>query len=420
MLLIYNILSLTALIVYLPWLLFKKGPEDRFVYLSERLGMSRYTNADIWVHAVSVGEGIAALPFMRALKKEFPEIKIVFSTTTYTGQKIARENFHGADRIMYMPWDTGFCIKRVVRALSPKIFITVETELWPVLFKAVKSAGANVILLNGRLSLRSYRGYALIRFFMRKVLSGVDFLYMQGKGDVERVISLGAKPEKVGLMGNFKFDVSSNKAQDASISIDSFGGRVMVAGSTHKGEEEIILDAYEIIRKNIKDFKLVLAPRHPERFLDAEEMLKKRNIHFIRRSDIKQGSGTRGQGPVPGVILLDTIGELFQIFSKADVVFVGGSLVPLGGHNILEPAYWGRPVVFGPYMDNFPVASEFLSEGAALMAKNSAEIASAVAGILGDTGKAQEMGRKAKAIVDRNTGAVEKAFDLVRSFIGTV
>lgn len=426
MVLLYNLLSAISLVVYLPWLLFKKGPENRLTYLSERLGISKYTDADIWIHAVSVGEVIACLPFLKALKKEFTQIKIVFSTTTYTGQKIALEKFPEANRIMYMPWDTGLCIKRVVKLLRPKIFITIETELWPVLFQTLKKTGSYIILLNGRLSLESFSGYRRIRSFMQKVLSHVDYFYMQGKGDAERIISLGAKPERVGLMGNFKFDVDFHKSRNFATWIDRLEGTTIVAGSTHKGEEEIILNAYEVIKKGISDLKLILAPRHPERFDEVEEILKKRGLNFIRRSEIKQGLGFRGQGSAttynrqqPDIILLDTIGELPQIFSKATVAFIGGSLLPFGGHNILEPAYWGKPIVFGPHMDNFPVASEFLRKDAALVVKDSRDIATAIKDLLKNTGKAKQMGQKAKAIIDSNTGAVEKALNLVRSFLGT-
>ncbi len=426
MLLLYNLLSVIFLAVYSPWLLFKKGPENRLTYLSERLGISKYTNADIWIHAVSVGEVIACLPFLRTLKKEFPEIKIVFSTTTYTGQKIAREKFSNADRIMYMPWDTWLSINKAVKMIRPKIFLTIETELWPTLFTVLKNTGSNIILLNGRLSLESFRGYRRIRPFMRKVLSHVDYFYMQDKGDAERIILLGAEPERVGLMGNFKFDVDFPKSYDSAVWINRLDGKVLVAGSTHKGEEEIILNAYEIIKKSISDLKLIIAPRHPERFIEVEERLKKSKFNFIRRSEINQESGVSSQwsavtdnGQQPDIILLDTIGELSQVFSKATVAFIGGSLLPFGGHNILEPAYWGKPIVFGPYMDNFPVASEFLREDAAIMVKDSKDMATTVKNLLEHAEKAKQMGQKAKTIIDSNTGAVEKALNLVRSFLGT-
>ncbi|MEE8329238.1 MAG: 3-deoxy-D-manno-octulosonic acid transferase [Thermodesulfovibrionia bacterium] len=422
---IYNLLSFISLIAYLPWILLKKGPENRLAYVIERFGISTYANADIWIHAVSVGETIACLPFMSALKKEFPEIKILFSTTTYTGQKIVREKSSNADRVMYMPWDTRVCVTRAVKTAKPKIFITIETELWPALFRALKNEGSKIIILNGRLSNKSYRGYRRIRPFMQKVLSYVDYCYMQSKDDAYRIMSIGAQPERVGVMGNFKFDVDLHKSHNSSVWMNRINGKILVAGSTHRGEEEIILNAYEIIKKSMSDLKLILAPRHPERFSEVEEILKKRGLNYIRRSEIKRTQMMdNGQQKTtgrlsPDIILLDTIGELSQVFSKAAVVFIGGSLVPVGGHNILEPAYWGKPIVFGPHMENFPVASEFLREDAALMLKDSKGITTAIKDLLKDNKKAEQMGQKAKAIIDSNTGAVEKALNLVRSFLGT-
>lgn len=424
---IYNLLSFISLIAYLPWILLKKGPENRLAYVIERFGISTYTNVDIWIHAVSVGEATACLPFLSALKKEFPEIKILFSTTTYTGQKIVREKSSDAERVMYMPWDTRVCVTRAVKTAKPKIFITIETELWPALFRTLKNEGSRIIILNGRLSHKSFRGYRHIRPFMQKVLSYVDYCCMQSKEDAYRIISIGAQPERVGVMGNFKFDVDLHKSHNSSDWMNRINGKILVAGSTHRGEEEIILNAYEIIKKSMSDLKLILAPRHPERFSEVEEILKRKRFNFIRRSELPipgrydpfPGSQSTGDGQQADVILLDTIGELSQIFSKAAVVFIGGSLVPAGGHNILEPAYWGKPVVFGPHMENFPVASEFLREGAALMLKGSKDITAAIKDLLKDNKKAEQMGQKAKAIVDSNTGAVEKALSLVRSFLGT-
>lgn len=429
MFLIYNLLSLISLIVYLPWLLFKKGPENRLIYLSERLGISKYTNADIWIHAVSVGEVIACLPFLKTLKKESSGLKIVFSTTTYTGQKIAGERFLRADRIMYMPWDTWLSVNRVVKMIRPKIFLTIETELWPALFRALKNNGSHIVLLNGRISSKSFKGYKCIRPLMKKVLSYVDFLYMQGKIDAERIITIGADEKKVGIMGNFKFDIELNKREPVHW-VDGAKGQILIAGSTHKGEEEIILDAYEVIKKNITDLKLILAPRHPERFKEVEEILEKRRLNYIRRSEINQESTVSGQWSIatgngqratvhsfPDIILLDTIGELSEIYSKATVALIGGSLLPFGGHNILEPAYWGIPIVFGPHMDNFPFSNEFLREGAALMVKDSRDIATAINDLLENPEKANQMGQKTKAIIDNNTGAVKKALDLVRGFL---
>ncbi len=430
--LVYNLLSTIALITYVPWLLFKKGPENKMTFISERLGMSDYTYTDIWIHAVSVGEVLASLPFLKNLKKEFPGKRLVLSTTTYTGQKIARERFPEADRIMYMPLDTGLCIRRAVNLLRPKIFITVETELWPMLFHSLKKADSLIIILNGRISNDSFTGYKKIKFFMKKVLENVDYLYMQGKSDAEKIISLGAAENKVGVMGNFKFDIEFDSAAPLNW-LENIKGNILLAASTHKGEEEIILDAYDLIKKNIHDLKLILAPRHPERFDEVAGILNKRGLSYIKRSEIKQLSDTTDverritddgrrttDNEFPDIILLDSMGELSRVFSKITIALIGGSLVPLGGHNILEPAFWSKPILFGPHMDNFPIAEEFLERSAALRVESSKDISETVIELLIDNEKALNMGVNARAIIDKNTGAVKKAIETVRGFVGTV
>lgn len=426
MLLLYNLLSTISLLIYLPWLLLKKGSADKAQFLNERLGLSTYSKTDIWVHAVSVGETIACLPFLKALKREFPGKKILFSTTTYTGQQIAREKFPEADRIMYMPWDAGLCVNKAVNSLRPEVFITIETELWPVLFNSLKKSGSHILLLNGRLSPKSFKGYNVSRFFMKEVLSYADFLYMQTKGDAERIVALGAQEEKVGIMGNFKFDIEFDKKASLAWR-DIINGRIFLAGSTHKGEDEIILDAYELIKgvrgqrsegkEKTSDIKLIIAPRHPERFSEVEKLLKERSMNFIRRSEIQKAGNNKAAEA--DVILLDTIGELSELFSNAAITFIGGSLLPFGGHNILEPAYWGNPIIFGPHMENFPIAEEFLNRSAALEVKNAKEIAATVVELIQRPEKAKLMGENAKTILDENKGAVKKALKLVRGYLGS-
>ncbi|MBI4682253.1 MAG: 3-deoxy-D-manno-octulosonic acid transferase [Nitrospirae bacterium] len=417
---LYNLISIIGFFLYLPRLLLKKGPEDRCTFIKERLGLSDYQKMDIWVHAVSVGETLACIPFLKKLKKDFPDKKVVLTTTTYTGQKIARDKFPEADRIMYMPLDTVFCVKKAVNLLRPEIFITVETELWPALFQALKAAGSRIIILNGRISNDSYKGYKKISVFMKKLLSRVDFFYMQDKGDAERIMDIGADRHKVSVMGNFKFDIDFKETAPPQW-LTGINNKILLAASTHKGEEEIILDAYNSIRNKIHGIKLILAPRHPERFNEAEEIIGKSGIGYIRRSEISQRSVENNHElqAFPDIILLDTIGELSSVFSKASVAFIGGSLVPVGGHNIMEPAYWSKPIIFGPHMENFPIAREFLDNNAAVRVDNSADITETVIELLTNSEKAVNMGRSARSIVDKNTGAVKKAIELIRSYIGT-
>jgi len=427
MLQLYNLLSLIGIVFYSPWIFFKKGPEDKPAFIRERFGLAGYERADIWVHAVSVGEVLASIPFLKALKQNFPSRKIVLSTTTYTGQKIARNGFPEADRIMYMPVDALLCTKRVVALLKPRLFITVETELWPGLFQSLKQHGSRIIILNGRISKESYRGYLKVRYFMKQLLSYVDFLYMQGEGDAKRITEIGAEPHKVGVMGNFKFDIAFDNAAPLPW-LEKVTGAILLAASTHRGEEESVLDAYGMIKKTVTDLKLVIAPRHPQRFEEVAEILRKRGLPFIKRSEMqvsKDGVGSTDNGNrragngEPAVILLDTMGELPRVFSKCSIAFIGGSLVPHGGHNILEPAYWGKPMIFGPHMSNFPFAEEFIEKSAALRVMNPHDIADAVTDLLNNPEKADAMGRNARTIINDNTGAVNKALELVKGYLGT-
>lgn len=407
---LYNLLSTTAALLYSPWILLKKGPEPKRDFIRERFGLSEYPKADIWVHAVSVGEVLAGIPFLKSLRRNHPSSRIVLSTTTYTGQKVARQHFAEADRIMYMPVDSILFVRRAVQAMRPRLFITIETELWPALFHELKKAGSCIMIVNGRLSPKSFRGYRYIGFFMKDLLSMVDCILMQGEGDAERIIAIGAPPEKVQVMGNLKFDMNPGNTAPADW-IEELRGEIFLAASTHRGEDEIILEAYDMIRKQHKDLKLIIAPRHPERFDEVYDMIKS--------SGHKCGRRTAFTGEAD-VIVLDTVGELFGLFARADVAFIGGSLVPTGGHNILEPAYWGKPILFGPHMENFPVAGDFLAHEAAVRVNNAKEICDSVSEFLSDSGKAAETGRKAKDIVEKNRGAVKTACEAVRRFIGTV
>ncbi len=416
MLLLYNFLSFVALILYFPFLVSKKGPENKPVFIKQRLGISSYAETDIWLHAVSVGEILAALPFLKSLKAEFPDKRIVISTTTYTGQKIARDKFPEADRIMYMPIDTSLCVTQVVNALRPKLFINIETELWPMLFSTLKSCGSSIVTLNGRISNDSFKGYSKIKFLMKMIFSNIDFLYMQSEIDAERIISLGADTNKVAVMGNFKFDFKIDRSADLDW-LDNIKGKVFLAASTHRGEDEILLNAYNSVKVKYSDLKLIIAPRHPERFDEVAELIDKIKLKFIKRSALID------TGPVTSdydVVLLDTVGELSGVFSGVDVAFIGGSLVPVGGHNILEPAYFSKPIIFGPHMGNFPIASEFLKQSAALQIRDAGDIADKVCDILEDNEKASMMGERARAIFDNNAGAVHKAIELIRSYIGSI
>ncbi|HLC17063.1 MAG TPA: 3-deoxy-D-manno-octulosonic acid transferase [Thermodesulfovibrionia bacterium] len=409
---LYDILSFLALFGYIPILLTKKGPVSRKVFLLERLGLSDYDRADIWVHAVSVGEVIAVLPLLKAIKKEWPEKRVLLSTITYTGQRVANEKFPEADRIMYLPWDSSLIIKRVAKKVKPALFFTVETELWPNLFRILKQQGAAVLVMNGRLSESSYKGYKRVKFFIKDLLCRIDGMYMQDQTSADRALALGAPADRVQVIGNLKFDMKP--VQKQLLWAEKLHGQILTAGSTHRGEDEIVLAAFKQIQRQIQHAKLILAPRHPERFDEVEGLLKKEQFSYVMRSKIDQNEEKMHKA---SVILLDTIGELSGVYAISHVAFVGGSLVPVGGHNILEPAYWSVPVVFGPHMNNFPIAESFLAEQAALEVRSEDQFAQAVIKLMKSEQEAKELGARGRALVDKNLGAVDRAIEVLRKIM---
>ncbi|GAB4539981.1 MAG: 3-deoxy-D-manno-octulosonic acid transferase [Thermodesulfovibrionia bacterium] len=414
MLLLYNLISLLALVLYLPILIMKGLNRGGIRFIKERLGVGDYQKADIWIHAVSVGETMACIPLLKRLKREYPQKRIIISTITHTGQRLAMERFHEAEGVIYMPWDTSICVKRVISSLMPELFITMETEIWPILFHYLKGGQSRIVIVNGRLSSDSFRGYNRIKRFMKGVLSNVDHFCMQSEIDAERIISLGADKGRVMVMGNIKFDIEMEAKEPPEWSKD-LNDKIILAGSTHKGEDEVILNAYKSIKGEFHDVSLILAPRHPERFDEVEVMLRQMGFDYVRRTAMNSRDPSMGRRY--DVILLDTIGELSNAFSIATMAFIGGSLLPYGGHNILEPAYWGKPIVFGPYMDNFPFAEDFLNESAAIVVRTTEEMADSMRGILKDPERAREMGGRARAIIDRNKGATDNAMQLIREII---
>jgi 3-deoxy-D-manno-octulosonic-acid transferase len=409
----YDVLNLLVLLGYLPILLTKKGPVSRKVFLLERLGLSDYDRADIWVHAVSVGEVIAVLPLLKAIKKEWPEKRVLLSTITYTGQRVANEKFLEAHRVMYLPWDSSLIIKRVAKRVKPRLFFTVETELWPNLFRILKQQGAAVLVMNGRLSESSFKGYKRIKFFIKDLLCRIDGMYMQDQTSADRALALGAPIERVQVIGNLKFDMTLPQKQLTSWA-EKLHGQILTAGSTHRGEDEIVLAAFKRIQQQIQNVKLIMAPRHPERFDEVEGLLKKEQFSYVRRSKIEQNEEGMHKA---SVILLDTIGELSGVYAISSVAFVGGSLVPVGGHNILEPAYWSVPVLFGPHMNNFPIAESFLTEQAALEVRSEDQFAQAVISLMKSEKEAKELGARGRILVDKNLGAVDRALEVIRKIM---
>jgi len=376
----------------------------------------------IWVHAVSVGEVMAAVPLIKEIKRRYPGLPLVVSTITETGNQTARNHLKQADRIIYFPYDYPVIVKSVVRAINPRVFIMLETEIWPNFLRELSRRSIPVVMISGRISERSFRNYKLFSFFFTQVLSHVSRLCMQTAEDAQRIIAIGAQQERVLVGGNIKFDLQvppiTLEEQERLRSDFGFapGQQIFIAGSTHKGEEETVLAVFSAIRKRFPAAALILAPRHPERFDEAESLLRQSGLLYARRTALTAAPRTDKDGL--SVILLDTIGELFKTYSMGTVVFIGGSLVPIGGHNVLEPAVFGKPVIFGRHMHNFrEIARMLRQKKAGLQVAGVEQFTSEALRLFENPAACEEMGRNAFRVIQDNIGAVERSVDILENFI---
>jgi 3-deoxy-D-manno-octulosonic-acid transferase len=414
MFLIYSLLyTIVIIILILPQYL-KRPKVLRKKWLNEKLGFLPATDSALWVHAVSVGEVNASVPLLRKMKSEYPRFPIILSTITDTGHKVALDKAPEGTRVVYLPFDIGFILKRCFMRSKPKVLIVIETELWPNVFRVLAKRGVPVIVLNGRLSEKSTKGYRKISFFMKEVFSFVKFFGMQSNIDAERLRKIGCEEEKVSVLGNFKFDMDMpGKIPSWALGVKA---PVIVAGSTHRGEEEIVISAYSENLERFPDLKLIIAPRHPERFKEVEDLLRVKEVSFLKRSEL----GSQNQIPANffhGVILLDSVGELSSVYGLADIAVIGKSFIGFGGQNPLEPAYWGKPVLCGPHMENFPFIREFFDEGAAFEIEAS-DLGKKIGELLDEPDRARASGEKSRALFMKNSGSVGKSMKIVGDFIG--
>jgi 3-deoxy-D-manno-octulosonic-acid transferase len=382
--------------------------------LSERLGRvpDRLRDGDkrrtIWVHAVSVGEVLAASRLVKELSGSAPQYRVLLSTTTRTGQSLARERV-GADRAFYFPLDFPWVVRRYLRVLDPALLVLVETELWPNLLTACKRSGIPVAVVNGRISDRSYPRYLRLRRIWKHILASLSILLAQSEEDVRRFKAIGAPAARVSFAGNLKFDVRS--AEPAAITnmlrgkLEP-GTRVLVCGSTIEGEEEILLAAFQQLLKTVPRCAMILAPRHPERFGRVAQLMKNASVHGIRRSNwMKRPSAFRSGT----VMLLDSIGELASVYSLASVAVVGGSLVVGGGHNPLEPAQFAVPVVTGTYYPNFRAIVDLLLQAEAVKIVNRDNLVPMLENLLTDREAADRLGIRALEVFQQQSGATRRA-----------
>jgi 3-deoxy-D-manno-octulosonic-acid transferase len=413
---LYNVLLVVGFVLGLPWFLWKGRSSGKYLRtFRERMGrLPVYLNLDgdrsIWIHAVSVGEVLAARPLVPALRERFPGHRIFLSTTTVTGNEVAQKSVRGLDGLFFAPFDFPHAVRRALEVVNPALLLLVETELWPNLIHEANRRGARIALVNGRISPRSFPRYIRLRRFLTRVLSQIDLFLMQGEAHAERIRAMAAPPERVRVTGNLKFDAVEAGRPPERLARVIQSGRprpLWVAGSTVLGEEPLVLAAFHRVRERVPEARLLIAPRHPERFEEAQRLVEAAGFRCERRSGTAPGGWTNG-----AVLLLDTLGELAHVYALASVVFVGGSLVPSGGHNILEPAVAGKPVLVGPHMENFQeIADTFRAESAIVQVASAEELAREVAALMLDEPRRRELGERARGLVGRNRGAVSRTTD---------
>jgi len=412
-----------------PYLLYQAVRYRKYVRsLPQRLGILPLSfNLDgdesIWIHAVSVGEVLTARALLQALRERYPRLRIFLSTTTITGYQVARNNLQYIDEVFYFPFDFAFIVRRTLRLVRPRLFVMMETELWPNLLRACRAGGVKTLLVNGRISSRSYPRYKLARPFFRHVLAHVDRFCMQSEESARRIVDMGADPARVTVTGSLKFD--SLERPESLAASDRGRNRVLryfrispdrpvlIAASTLKGEEEPVLEAFQRMRATRPNALLIIAPRKPERFDDVERLARRTGLNVARRSELRVDAEPRHD-----IVVLDTIGELAQLFQVATIVFVGGSLVDAGGHNILEPAVFGKPIIFGPYMQNFAeIARAFLDNGAGIEVNTDRELETVLLELMGDPVRRASLGAAARALVEANRGARARSLEAIAQLL---
>ena len=413
---LYNSILFILLLLLSPLIFFKviRGGGG-FRELSQRLGIFSKnlpevfkSGGAVWFHAASVGEVLASAALIEKIRLRWPDKGLIVSTFTATGNKAAIQKLK-VDAVIFLPFDLAPIVKRLLLNIKPSALILMETELWPSLITEAASIGTSVIVVNGRISDSSFGTYKIVRPLIKGALNRLRLVLTQSPIDSERFAALGVDSARIQETGNIKFDMSID---DSKISfLEEWGHPLFVAGSTRDGEEPYILDAYLKLREIHPGLRLLLAPRHIERACDIAGMMDERGIDYNMRS--KEKGGTESQ-----VILLDTLGELLSCYKYADIVFIGGSLVPMGGQNMLEPALQGKPVLFGPHVENFREAAAVLTKGGgAVMVKDSEDLLKWLDRLLVDGKLRQQMGAKAREAALLNRGATEKTVDMLAPFL---
>ena len=415
MFIVYDIIFICFAVLYFPYLVVRgkwhSGFKMRFGCLDPALGRKLDGSERIWVHAVSVGEVLAVTDLLRKVKEAYPKHAIICSTVTKTGNQLAKEQLGDSCIVIYAPLDFSWVVRKFIAVIKPVIYISTETEIWPNLYTALHKNGIPIFQINGRISDSAFKGYNRVRFLTKRVLGCVDRFCMQSALDAERVKQLGAVPEKVCIVGNLKFDniPAATEIQKASLGLQE-NEDLLIAGSTHPGEEEILIDAYRELAAEFPDLRLVLAPRHIERADAVIDLVEKQGYRPVRFSRVGEH-----KSDARSVVVVDTIGHLRDLYSLASVVFVGKSLAVGGGQNMIEPASLGKPTLVGPMTQNFKDAVNiFLQSGALVEVRDSQELLTEARRLLSDPQSAKEIGEAARGVVEQYQGATAKTLDAIR------
>ena len=421
----YNLALLAVLVAGAPWWLWKMATTHKYREgLAERLGRvrplkDRSGRPILWLHAVSVGELLAVSRLIGELDQAFPEFQLLISTTTHTSQELARQRF-GAHRVFYCPLDLPWSVRSYLNALEPRLLILAETEFWPNLLSGCFRRSIPVAVVNARISDRSWPRYKRLKRLWQPLLGRIAKVLAQTESDAVRLCVLGCRPDRVSVAGNLKFDVRAAQEADVTrlLKAQSPGLRLVVAGSTLEGEEAALLEAWPYLLAADPNLALLIAPRHPERFAAVTTLLNQSGVPWVRRSDWRSQPEDSIEPIRPGqIVFLDTIGELASVYSLATVAFVGGSMVPAGGHNPLEPAQFAVPIVMGPYYENFRAITEDLRSHQALRIATKEDLASTLIALLQDSAAAKAMGERARQVFNQQAGATGRCIEALRELL---
>lgn len=430
MFILYHLLATLILIFFFPiFYLFKnKGRfQERLGLDLPNLGESRAGR--LWIHALSVGEVLSAIPLVEALKNRYPSREIVLSVKTATGLEVARKKLKDkVDYLLPMPLDLWWSVRRMIKNINPIIFILVETDIWPGLISSLKRSGVKTILVNGRVSPHTGKSYVRWRFLIKKVLGLLELFLMQTELDKYRILTGGLSPDKVRVTGNIKFDRTWRPLKDTERNrwlklLNLKNGLIWVAGSTHHPEEEVIFNVFGQLLKFFPELSLIIGPREANRFDEVYNLARDLGFMVIRKTELLAAPTATARHEWTGdqkynVFILNTLGELGQVYGLADVAFVGGSLAPTGGHNLLEPASFSVPVLFGPHTFNFTTMSQLMIKcGGAKMVSDESELLHVMVELLGQKSKREQIGKRAKEFVEQNQGTLDRVMEILEPYI---